>query len=111
MNEGAKRLWKQVKKNAVLILTTCMVLSAALLFLNAYHQLLPEFGLLLSLNHSSTQSQSTEPHLDQFLHPQDHVYRKPRTIYQHWVITKGFRAPDRVKKLVYLINGKKFKGM
>jgi hypothetical protein len=111
MNGGAKGLWKQVKENAVFILTTCMVLSAALLFLNAYHQLVPDFGLLSSLNHSSTESQSSETHLDQFLHPQDHVYRKPRTIYQHWAITKGYRAPDGVKKLVYLINGKKVTGM
>jgi hypothetical protein len=111
MNGGAKGLWKQAKENAVFILLTCMVLSASLLFLNAYHQLLPDFGLLSSQHHSSTQSHSGESHLDQLLHPQDHVFRNPTTIYQHWVITKGYRALDGVKKLVYLINGKKVKGM
>jgi hypothetical protein len=107
MKRDAKGLWKQVRENAIVILITCVVLSASLLFLNTYHQLLPGFGLLSSLYHSSTQSHSSEPNLDHFLHSQDHVYRSPTTIYQHWVITKGFRAPDGVKKLGYLINGKK----
>jgi hypothetical protein len=39
------------------------------------------------------------------LHPEDHVSRNPGIVNLHWTITSGFRAPDGVKKRVYLING------
>jgi hypothetical protein len=39
------------------------------------------------------------------LHPGDHEAREPRTIRYQWDITKDYRYPDRVRKLVYLING------
>ncbi len=39
------------------------------------------------------------------LHPEDHVYREPKTIYLDWNITKEQRAPDGVVKSLYLING------
>jgi FtsP/CotA-like multicopper oxidase with cupredoxin domain len=38
------------------------------------------------------------------LHPQDHVFRIPKTIIYNWTITSGFRSPDGVKKEVYLVN-------
>jgi hypothetical protein len=39
------------------------------------------------------------------LHPEDHVRRPATTVTHHWNITKGYRRPDGVLKLVYLING------
>lgn len=38
------------------------------------------------------------------LHPDNHVFRAPKTITHHWAITSGFRFPDGVKKEVYLVN-------
>ena len=40
------------------------------------------------------------------LHPEDHVHRPPTRIELHWSVSTGFRAPDGVRKRVYLINGK-----
>jgi hypothetical protein len=48
---------------------------------------------------------AVEPPLGIFLHPEDHRSRDPVTLRLHWTITSGFRAPDGVKKKVYLING------
>jgi FtsP/CotA-like multicopper oxidase with cupredoxin domain len=39
------------------------------------------------------------------LHPDEHVYREPATLEYNWSVTRNFRAPDGVKKRVYLING------
>lgn len=39
------------------------------------------------------------------LHPAEHALREPRVLSLSWKITKGYRSPDGVKKLVYLING------
>jgi hypothetical protein len=39
------------------------------------------------------------------LHPGDHALRGPEVMSLRWNITKGYRSPDGVKKLVYLING------
>lgn len=39
------------------------------------------------------------------LHPEQHIYRKPKTILLGWNITKERRSPDGVVKPVYLING------
>ncbi|KAK4945723.1 hypothetical protein LTR10_015071 [Elasticomyces elasticus] len=38
------------------------------------------------------------------LHPEDHVSRPPTTLTYSWIITKGYRSPDGVRKEVYLIN-------
>ncbi|KAI9695153.1 MAG: hypothetical protein M1820_008859 [Bogoriella megaspora] len=43
--------------------------------------------------------------LDIVLHPEDHVYRKPKTQHLNWTISSGVQRPDGVAKLVYLING------
>jgi len=40
------------------------------------------------------------------LHPEEHIHRPPTEIELRWSVTTGFRAPDGVKKRVYLINGK-----
>lgn len=39
------------------------------------------------------------------LHRDKHALRQPRLVSHNWEITKGYRYPDGVKKLVYLING------
>jgi hypothetical protein len=45
------------------------------------------------------------PSLGIFLHPEDHRSRDAGIITLHWTITSDLRAPDGVKKSVYLING------
>jgi hypothetical protein len=40
------------------------------------------------------------------LHPEEHVYREPRTLRYDWLISSEFRSPDGVRKNVYLINSK-----
>jgi hypothetical protein len=39
------------------------------------------------------------------LHPAEYAFREPKTLSHHWEVTKGYRSPDGVRKLVYLING------
>ncbi len=46
------------------------------------------------------------PSLGIVLRPEDHRSRNASIITLHWTITSDFRAPDGVKKRVYLINGK-----
>jgi hypothetical protein len=55
------------------------------------------------LGFASLRSQPSD--LAYTLSPQEHVYRAPKTIHHVWKITTGFRAPDGVRKRVYLING------
>lgn len=38
------------------------------------------------------------------LHPENHVFRAPKTITHNWVVTSEYRLPDGVKKRVYLVN-------
>ena len=45
------------------------------------------------------------PSLGILLHPESHQSRNASIITLHWTITSDFRAPDGVKKMVYLING------
>jgi hypothetical protein len=45
------------------------------------------------------------PSLGIVLHPENHRSRDAGIITLHWTITSDFRAPDGVKKRVYLING------
>lgn len=42
------------------------------------------------------------------LNPELHIFRKPRVISLNWNITLEERAPDGVKKNIYLINGREF---
>jgi hypothetical protein len=39
------------------------------------------------------------------LHPVEYAFREPKILSHHWAVTKGYRSPDGVRKLVYLING------
>jgi FtsP/CotA-like multicopper oxidase with cupredoxin domain len=45
-----------------------------------------------------------EPMLGIRLHPEEHHSRPATTITHYWNITSGYRSPDGVRKLVYLIN-------
>jgi hypothetical protein len=45
------------------------------------------------------------PSLGIVLHPESHRSRNASIITLHWTITADFRAPDGVKKRVYLVNG------
>jgi hypothetical protein len=40
------------------------------------------------------------------LQPNDHIFRKSQTIRATWNVTMEEHAPDGVKKMVYLINGR-----
>ncbi|KAG5991841.1 hypothetical protein E4U43_003927 [Claviceps pusilla] len=40
------------------------------------------------------------------LHPEQHIYRKAKTLRFDWTITTETRSPDGVEKLIYLINGR-----
>lgn len=39
------------------------------------------------------------------LHPEDHAFRKPRTLHLSWVITQDDKSPDGVSKKVLQVNG------
>lgn len=45
------------------------------------------------------------PSLGIVLHPEEHRSRNASIVTLHWTITSDFRAPDGVKKRVFLING------
>ena len=69
------------------------------------------FGLLRNVGLPALKSvldgpQGTEEGFGIALHPQDHIYRPAEIVERWWSINTGFRAPDGVKKRVYLINGK-----
>jgi hypothetical protein len=55
--------------------------------------------------HLGFTSSSRPSNLAYTLSPQEHVHRAPKTIHHVWKITTGFRAPDGVRKRVYLVNG------
>lgn len=65
-----------------------------------------QIPLLQSNNHHEVSSIAVdEPTRLQDLHPEDHVYRPPKTIEFNWTVSSGMRRPDGVVKKVYLING------
>jgi hypothetical protein len=40
------------------------------------------------------------------LRPENHVFRRPKTLKMTWNVTRKVQTPDGVQKAVYLINGK-----
>ncbi|TVY91410.1 Laccase [Lachnellula willkommii] len=66
------------------------------LSLKAFENFYPEF---------SDENISDEIGISLPLHPERHISRAPTTVKLHWEITQGYRSPDGVRKLVYLING------
>ncbi|CAG8977769.1 hypothetical protein HYALB_00011154 [Hymenoscyphus albidus] len=87
-------------KSRLLLLTTFLVLTAIL-----YYTL--DLTTLSSniLTHNPFSSTPKPENLGAILHPDEHIYREPKTIKHVWTITKGLRSPDGVEKSVYLING------
>jgi FtsP/CotA-like multicopper oxidase with cupredoxin domain len=53
----------------------------------------------------SVEDISDEPGMSISLHPGRHTSRAPTILNLQWEITRGYRSPDGVRKLVYLING------
>jgi FtsP/CotA-like multicopper oxidase with cupredoxin domain len=53
----------------------------------------------------SNEDIASEPGVSIPLHPERHISRAPKTIRLQWNVTQGYRSPDGVRKLVYLING------
>lgn len=79
-----------------------LVVSSLLLFAFNYQRLLLGVSISFLGLHGLD---AAEENLAIVLHPNDHVLRDPKTIHLYWNITKGYRSPDGVQKLVYLING------
>lgn len=75
--------------------------SSLIIFYAAYYHRATN-ALLGVFRHTTPVSRGHTIQLD----PSRHVQRKPATITHHWNITKDYRSPDGVLKLVYLINGK-----
>lgn len=82
-------------------MTALIILFVITFILNYRHvHLIPklEFGF-------SNAFDSVIPELAIRLHPELHNQRKPETLRLRWEVTQGYRSPDGVRKLVYLING------
>ncbi|KAH8802618.1 laccase iv [Xylogone sp. PMI_703] len=84
----------------VRILNTILIIFfSSLLFYYKTYFLEPIKSQLGHLNDSNE-----SPDLAIRLHPEAHHTRAPKVITHQWNITRDFRYPDRVRKLVYLIN-------
>ena len=59
MQRCAKSLRKRLEVNRILIVTTCLVLAAFTVFLNAYHQYLPTLQWSLTLHHPTFTSEAS----------------------------------------------------
>lgn len=92
---------------ATLLLTTPTIFLASTLY--SYGDNLPNIDGVPADKHLNLGS-TEESWRDAFtLQPNEHIFRKPRTIRATWNVTMGERAPDGVKKMVYLINGLRIK--
>jgi hypothetical protein len=91
----------------ILFVLTALLLSSLFLFALTYGR--SRFGLHVSFGPPLSGSQnvydSGAEDLLIGLHPVEHVLREPKVVNLRWNITRGYRSPDGVKKLVYLING------
>ncbi|KAG5999529.1 hypothetical protein E4U43_002016 [Claviceps pusilla] len=85
--------------------TSICVMS--MLFLALYVTIVADLGFVPRKSWAWQNSvNSLNIDIDPFaLHPEQHIFRRPRTIALHWNITRGPRRPDGVLKQVYLING------
>lgn len=113
-NELASLRWKQDKPQNrkriyILIFVTTLLSIPLSVFLVLY---LPWNAALASIPGLTRPSdvETAGPTLDRdlkfLLHPEDHVSRDAETRRYSWNITKAIRAPNGVKKEVFLINGK-----
>jgi FtsP/CotA-like multicopper oxidase with cupredoxin domain len=87
------------------------IVGLALLLLTVYFLISTRsFSRLTGLFEAATsglrQHDAPSGDLAVYLHPEDHIFRSPKTLSFDWHITKGFRLPDGVQKEVYLVNGR-----
>lgn len=64
----------------------------------------PQVSSTLQTNKEGIDKSSPAKMLGIQLYPEKHVARPPTTLIHHWNITSGYRSPDGVRKLVYLVN-------
>ncbi|KIN08639.1 multicopper oxidase [Oidiodendron maius Zn] len=84
---------------------SALLLSSLLLFTLTYGG--SHFGLQAVFQFHGQGSQEESDYgadLAIALHRDEHALREPRIVSHHWKVTKGYRSPDGVRKLVYLIN-------
>jgi FtsP/CotA-like multicopper oxidase with cupredoxin domain len=84
---------------AVFVLFTIAITSSSTVFRS--------FSYFSSLNHVQNSVSNIDGQDDMMgirLRPEDHVSRPSDTIIHYWNVTTGFRSPDGVTKLVYLVN-------
>ncbi|KAI9717575.1 MAG: hypothetical protein M1828_007136 [Chrysothrix sp. TS-e1954] len=91
------------KHYGTITIILCSLLSLVL-FAYLYAQIAGDLRAHVFAN-GATSQRDWAPSLDQYLHPEDHIYRKPTTQQYTWHISSSFRAPDGVRKKVYLVNG------
>lgn len=91
----------------ILFVLTALLLSSLFLFALTYVR--SQFGLHVSFGlpfaGSQTEYDNAAEDLLIGLHHLEHVFREPKVVNICWNITRGYRSPDGVRKLVYLING------
>ncbi|KAI9663915.1 MAG: hypothetical protein M1821_007405 [Bathelium mastoideum] len=103
---GRRRFGRMLK---LLLATTALILiSASALYASFswdYYSKSPwKYVPALAPSHPPVAPRPEIGPLDRVLHPEDHVYRKPKTHHYNWTVTSGVRRPDGVAKHVYLIN-------
>ncbi|KAL9086629.1 MAG: hypothetical protein Q9165_007072 [Trypethelium subeluteriae] len=104
---GRRRFGRMLK--LILAVTALILISASALYASFswdYYSKSPwKYVPALAPSHPPLIAQPDVGPLDRVLHPEDHIYRKPRTHHYNWTISSSVRRPDGVAKLVYLING------
>lgn len=88
-------------------LLSAVLLSCILSFGFNYRALFASPNLFQSYGpENADEGTGSEPGISISLHPDRHISRATKTITLRWDITQGYRSPDGVQKLVFLINGK-----
>lgn len=95
---------RQRLSNAALCILLLLLFSSTALFIVTYQKYWTFHQILLPvLDHEYTRNSRD---FSITLLPEKHNRRDPTTIFYYWNITKGYRTPDGVRKLVYLVNGR-----
>lgn len=95
---------QHLRKSSFYILTF-FLLSSIVLFVTTYDRFWTlQLGHLQQWVDGDNHDRSIRD-LSSTLHPENHNRRAPTTVTHFWNITKGYRSPDGVRKLVYLVNG------
>lgn len=83
-----------------------VILSFTLFFGFSYNNLFASPNLFQSYELKNTDADTgSESGISISLHPEKHISRAANTIKLRWNVTQGYRSPDGVRKLVFLING------